>query len=87
MISKDEIIALFNSNRLDEASAALHAADADPAWSAFMQGRIEWKQGHKAAAISLYNEAVRLDPSSEAATALEQALKVMEFYNKDLYNP
>jgi len=86
-MTKDEIIALFNKNRLDKASAALSAADADPAWQAYMRGRIAWKQGNKSLAISLYNQAVAIDPGSEAATALEQALMVMDFYNKDLYNP
>lgn len=85
--AQSHVLNLFNQNKLDEAKAALDAALAPPAWIAFMRGRIAWKEGKKATAIGYYNQAVALDPASEAATALEQALKVMDFYNHDLYNP
>ncbi|MDE5682578.1 MAG: tetratricopeptide repeat protein [Muribaculaceae bacterium] len=52
-----------------------------------MKGRIAWKRGLKSQAMSFYAEAAGLEPDSEAATALEQARQVMDFYNKDLYNP
>ena len=52
-----------------------------------MKGRIAWKRGQKSRAMSFYAEAAGLEPESEAATALEQARRVMDFYNKDLYNP
>lgn len=85
--TKELVLDLFNQNKLDEARTALDAALAPPAWIAYMRGRIAWKEGKKATAIGYYNQAIALDPCSEAATALEQALRVMDFYNKDLYNP
>lgn len=50
-------------------------------------GRIEWKSGNRARAITAYNKSLELDPSGPAAIALEQARAIMNFYNKDLYNP
>ncbi len=67
---------------LDTATSDREKADA-----LFLLGRLAWKRGDKAAAISRYNEAVALDADSEAAIALEQALNIMDFFNKDLYNP
>lgn len=87
--SKERIIALFDDNKLDEADTALDALDDGPerAWVLYMKGRIAWKRGQKSRAISFYAEAAGLDPDSEAATALDQARRIMDFYNKDLYNP
>lgn len=62
-------------------------SDRDKADALFLLGRLAWKRGDKAVAISRYNEAVALDADSEAAIALEQALNIMDFVNKDLYNP
>ncbi len=62
-------------------------SDRDKADALFLLGRLAWKRGDKAVAISRYNEAVALDADSEAAIALEQALNIMDFFNKDLYNP
>lgn len=50
-------------------------------------GRIEWKTGNRAQAITAYNKSLELDPTGPAAIALEQARAIMNFYNKDLYNP
>ncbi len=87
--SRKAIETLFDENKLDEAEAALDimAETSDRPWALYMKGRIAWKQGQKSRAISFYSEAAGLDPNSEAATALEQARAVMDFYNKDLYNP
>ena len=65
-------------------AAATDSAKAD---ALFLLGRIAWKRGDKAGAISRYNEAVALDRYSEASVALQQALDIMNFFNKDLYNP
>ncbi len=86
-MDKDRIMALFNANCLDEAEALLDdKKQEDQAWVFYMRGRIEWKKGNKTEAISFYEKAAA-DPESEAATALEQAREIMDFYNKDLYNP
>lgn len=87
-MDKAEIQKLFESNRLGEADALLcdNALAQDP-WALFMRGRIAWKRGDKSAAISFYTSAAAIDQTSEAAVALAQATEVMNFFNKDLYNP
>lgn len=87
MIDRDKINAMIRSGRTAEAAALLAGPADRDAWAAYMLGRIAWKEGRKAEAISLYEHAVALDPASDAAVALEQAREVMQFYNKDLYNP
>lgn len=80
---------LIKENRLDEARNAIGAESGSTAL--YLRGRIAWKEGDRTRAISLYNEAIAVDSGSEAAAAacvaLEQARSIMDFYNKDLYNP
>lgn len=85
-MDKEKIKSLFDINRLDAATALLKAS-ADDAWAQYMLGRIAWKQGRRADAIEWYERAAASDAESEAAVALEQARDVMDFFNKDLYNP
>ncbi|MDE5661765.1 MAG: tetratricopeptide repeat protein [Muribaculaceae bacterium] len=87
-MDKELILKLFDTNGLDRAEALLtpEAAQGD-AWALYMLGRISWKRGDKAGAITLFTQAVAIDPASEAAVALEQARTIMDFFNKDLYNP
>lgn len=84
-MDKEQINQLYDSNRLDEAEALLGSRE--DAWSLYMLGRIEWKRGNRGAAISLYVRSSALEPSGPASTALEQAREIMDFFNKDLYNP
>lgn len=86
MIEKEEIRRLIARGNLADATALLKASP-DDAWALYMLGRIAWKEGRKADAISLYERAQAIDPASEAAVALEQAREIMNFYNTDLYNP
>lgn len=88
-MTKDEIMAAFAANRLDEARAALEALAEGPerAWALLMLGRIAWKEGRHSEAMGLYAESARLDPAVGAETALEQARQIMAFYHRDLYNP
>ncbi|MCH5221638.1 MAG: hypothetical protein J1F05_04830 [Muribaculaceae bacterium] len=87
-MDKELIQQLFANNNLTEASLLLKAgADDNDPWALYMLGRIAWKEGRKSDAISLYTAAANIDSSSEAAVALEQTRDIMDFYNKDLYNP
>ena len=80
-----EILKLIESGQLDKAREALAgASDAD---SLYLLGRLEWKAGNRAAAISAYNASAQAMPGGPGEIALEQARRVMEFYNHDLYNP
>ncbi len=46
-----------------------------------------WKLGRRGAAMSDYAAAAAIDPASPAAAALEQARSIMDFYDRNLYNP
>ncbi|MCR4919534.1 MAG: tetratricopeptide repeat protein [Prevotella sp.] len=38
-------------------------------------------------AINLYAQATQLDPDSPAAEARQMLLDILNYYNKDMYNP
>lgn len=85
MESKARVEALIADGKLEEATAAL--VDFDGATADYLLGRIEWKRGNRAAAIAAYGRAAAVDPDGPGATALAQAREIMNFFNKDLYNP
>lgn len=53
----------------------------------FSRGKLLWRLGDRAGAMSDYAKAVDLNPGSPASKALEQAYDVANFFNPDLYNP
>lgn len=90
MTSLQNIQALISQNHLDSALSqldALIAADGDSAEALYMRGRVHWRLGDKRRAINDYTAAAALDPACGAAEALEQAYAILDFYNRDLYNP
>ena len=82
----EKILELYNANKLEDALEQLKAIPED-ADSLYMRGKILWKMGRRSEAITAYGEAVALNEDSPAAIALQQARQIMDFYNKDLYNP
>ncbi len=44
--------------------------------------RRDWKT-----CLDSYSEAIRLNPDSEAVHLREMTMQIIEFYNKDQYNP
>ena len=84
-----EVDKFIDEGRYDDALALLdgvlnEVADSD---LFYRRGRLLWKLGRKTDAMSDYGRAVEIDPQSPAATALDMAREVMNFYNKDMYNP
>ncbi len=78
------------SGQLSQALAALNQAlscEQESEVLYLMRGKVHWKLGQKAAAISDYEHAVDLNPSSPAAQLLEHARGIMDYYNPDLLNP
>ena len=53
----------------------------------FDRGKLKWRLGDRAGAMSDYSKATGLNPDSPAAMALEQARDIAGFFNPDLYNP
>lgn len=72
--------------QLAHLSAIIDSGNAD-ADIYYQRGRIYWKLQQHGAAISDYETAAQLDPSSPAAQALQMSRQVMDFYHKDRYNP
>lgn len=46
-----------------------------------------WSLGQRAAAINDLNAALRINPQSEAKTMLSSVNSILDFYDKDRYNP
>lgn len=40
-----------------------------------------------AGALNCYNEAIEIDDNSPAVHARKMVMDILEFYNKDMYNP
>lgn len=52
-----------------------------------LRGMKHWAMQHRAPAINDYLSAIRINPESRARQALDNANAILNFYNKDLYNP
>lgn len=52
-----------------------------------MRGMKYWGLQNRSAAINDYLAAIRLNPQSRAVQALKAANEILDYYNKDLYNP
>ena len=77
-------------NQTDETIESLdHLIDADPtnASAYYRRGRLHWKSGRHAAAITDFNTSAELDPKGPGATAATHAMSIMSFFNPDQFNP
>lgn len=52
-----------------------------------MRGMKYWGMQKRSAAINDYLQAIRINPQSRASQALKAANDILDYYNKDLYNP
>ena len=52
-----------------------------------LRGMKHWSLGERALAINDYLEAIRINPDSKARQALQATNDILDYYNKDLYNP
>lgn len=59
--------------------------DSDEAY--LTRGMLHWRMGHRAEAINDLNAALRINPQSQAATMLSSINTILDFYDKDRYNP
>lgn len=88
---KERAEALIKVHRADEAITLIEAhrnggGEMDDALY-YILGNAWRQKGNWQMAMNNYLEAVRLNPQSPAAAALEIANDILAFYNKDLYNP
>ena len=52
-----------------------------------LRGMKYFGAGRRAAAINDYLAALEIDPDCKARLALQSANEILDYYNKDLYNP
>jgi tetratricopeptide (TPR) repeat protein len=52
-----------------------------------LRGMRYWGCGNRSAAIGDYLAAIRINPESRAKEALKAANEILDYRNKDLYNP
>jgi len=52
-----------------------------------LRGIKYWSAGKRALAINDYLAAIRINPDSKASEALKAANEILDYRNKDLYNP
>lgn len=62
-----------------------NAADLDEALT--YRGMKYWGMQKRSLAINDYLAAIKLNPQSKAVQALKAANDILDYYNKDLYNP
>ncbi|MDE5552416.1 MAG: hypothetical protein K2I91_04365 [Muribaculaceae bacterium] len=52
-----------------------------------LRGMRHWSMGHRSEAINDYLAAISIDPDCKAKQALQATNDILDYYNKDLYNP
>lgn len=72
--------------RLETLGARL-AADARDEEALIERGRLYWALGRRSDAIGDYLAAQRINPSGKATQLLKATYEILDYYNKDLYNP
>jgi tetratricopeptide (TPR) repeat protein len=73
----------LDNNELQASPAGVQTKD----MMLYEQGNAHRKQGQWDEAINCYLEAMEINPESPAATAYEMLMNILNFYNKDAYNP
>lgn len=74
----------INSSGEGSASAQPSVSEAD---ALVARGKQLWKEGHRGAAITAYEQAAAIDPNGPGAILLEHSRQILNFFNKDLLNP
>lgn len=69
--------------QLDNLSTPIKLSSSDY----YAQGNAYRKQGNWQEAINCYIKAIELDPESPAVEAKRMLDDILDFYNKDMYNP
>ena len=95
MISKSDIEkakALLDENKIQEAIAFLESLVADSSTenkdvAYYVLGNAYRRGNNWQDAINSYSRAVELNPESPAKEMRANCIKILDFYNKDMYNP
>lgn len=52
-----------------------------------LRGMKYWSLGDRSQAINDYLAAIKINPDSQAKMLMKSTYDILDFYNKDLYNP
>ncbi len=63
------------------------AADGHDEAALLERGRLYWALGKRSEAINDYLAAQRINPEGNAKELLRATYEILNYYNKDLYNP
>ena len=77
----EEIKRLISENKLEEAIRLLDAYLTEQPRS-----EAHYKLGNVRLALNSYLQAIEINQESPAQAAYDMAIKVLDFYNKDMYN-
>lgn len=77
----------FDVQRSIDEYSAIIAANPHMDEAYVERGLLYWKLGKRAEAINDYNQAIGINPDSRAVQVKEATYSILDFYNKDLYNP
>ena len=85
----EEIQRLITDGKTSEAIQRLNAyietnPGSDEAWH--LLGKAYYKTGEIRLALNSYLRAIELNPDSPAQSAYNMAIRILDFYNKDMYN-
>ena len=83
---KMESIPEESAARLKSLDARI-AADGGDEEALIERGRLYWALGWRSEAIGDYLAARQINPSGKATQLLKATYEILNFYNKDLYNP
>lgn len=86
----EKIKQLLSDNQPEEAIRLLDLyihqyPEEDEAW--YLRGKAYYKLGNTRLALNNYLQAIELNPQSPAKETYQMAIQILNFYNKDLYNP
>lgn len=95
MINKTDIEkakALLDENKVQEAIALLENLVTDSSienkdYAYYVLGNAYRRGNHWQDAINSYSRAIELNPESPAKDMRASCIKILDFYNKDMYNP
>ena len=85
----EQIKQLIQAGKTDEALQLLNEYLAaqptdDQAW--YLRGKAYYKKGETRLALNDYLEAIALNPKSPAQQAYNMSMRILNFYNKEIYN-
>lgn len=83
---KDKVQLMPTDQAIEEITAYLRENPRDTD-ALTLRGMKNFGAGRRADAINDYLAALEIDPNCKAKLALQSANDILDYYNKDLYNP